>query len=90
MTKAELVNNIAIQTGYDRVTIMNIVESAMFTVKKTMAEGQNVYLRGFGSLVIKTRKEKVARNIKSNTSLVVPEHRIPSFKASPEFLNMMN
>jgi len=90
MTKLELVTSIAIQTGYDRTTIMNVVESAMHNIKKSMAEGENLYLRGFGSLVLKKRAEKVARNIKQNTTVVVPEHKIPAFKASPEFLSMIN
>ncbi len=85
MTKAELVNSIAIQTGYDRVTIMNIVETAMAEVKKNVIEGENVYLRGFGSFITKTRAQKVARNISKQTSIVVPEHKIPAFKPSKEF-----
>ena len=89
MTKAELVNSIAIQTGYDRVTIMNIVEAAMAEVKKNVVEGENVYLRGFGSFITKTRAQKVARNISKQTSIVVPEHKIPAFKPSKEFANAL-
>ncbi|MBR1922278.1 MAG: integration host factor subunit beta [Paludibacteraceae bacterium] len=85
MTKAELVNSIAIRTGYDRVTIMNIVETAMEEVKKNVITGENVYLRGFGSFITKTRAQKVARNISKQTSIVVPEHKIPAFKPSKEF-----
>ncbi len=85
MTKAELVNAIAIQTGYDRVTIMNVVESAMENVKKSVAAGDNVYLRGFGSFITKVRKQKIARNITKNISIVVPEHKIPAFKPSDDF-----
>lgn len=89
MTKLELVTAIAIQTGYDRATIMNVVESAMHNVKKTLADGENLYLRGFGSLIVKKRAQKVARNIKNNTTVIVPERRIPSFKPSDDFLEMM-
>jgi DNA-binding protein HU-beta len=89
MTKAELVNTIALQTGYDRVTILNIVESMMTNVKKSVIEGENVYLRGFGSFITKTRKQKVARNISKETSIIVPEHKIPSFKPSKEFSNAL-
>ena len=85
MTKAELVNSIAIRTGYDRVTIMNIVETAMEEVKKNVITGENVYLRGFGSFITKTRAQKVARNISKQTSIVVPEHKIPAFEPSKEF-----
>jgi DNA-binding protein HU-beta len=89
MTKAELVNAIAIRTGYDRVTIMNIVETAMEEVKKNVINGENVYLRGFGSFITKVRKQKIARNITKKESIVVPEHKIPAFKASKEFSGAM-
>ena len=85
MTKAELVNTIALQTGYDRVTILNIVESMMSNVKKAVINGDNVYLRSFGSFITKTRKQKVARNISKEISIIVPEHKIPAFKPSKEF-----
>lgn len=90
MTKAELVNAIAIQTGYDRVTIMNIVESLMSNVKRTMVDGEEIFLRGFGSFIIKNRAQKVARNIKRDTSIIVPAHRLPAFKPSKEFMAEIN
>ncbi len=86
MTKAELVNQIAAQTGYDRATVLNVVESFMENVKDSVIKNENVYLRGFGSFITKTRKEKVARNISKNTSIVVPEHNIPAFKPAKEFV----
>ena len=85
MTKAELINSIAIQTGYDQVTISQVVESFMATVKKNIIKGEAVYLRGFGTFGTKTRAKKVARNISKQTSIVVPEHRVPSFKPSSFF-----
>ncbi len=85
MTKAELVNEIALQTGYDRTTILNIVEAQMEAIKQKVASGENVYLRGFGSFITKIRKEKIARNITKQISVVVPEHKIVSFKPSPAF-----
>lgn len=85
MTKAELVNVIAIQTGLDKTTILNVVESAMQNIKKSLAEGENVYLRGFGSFITKRRAQKIARNISKNTSVIVPAHTIPAFKAAREF-----
>lgn len=90
MTKAELVNAIAIETGYDKTTIMNVVESAMDNIKKSVAEGENVYLRTFGSFVAKTRKQKVARNISKNTSVIVPEHKVPAFRAAAEFVSAVH
>ena len=85
MTKAELINEIAISTGYDKRTISTIVESMMAHMKKAVADGDNVYLRGFGSFITKKRAAKIARNINKNTSIAVPEHRVPAFKASKEF-----
>ena len=85
MTKAELITEIAIKTGYDKKTIGHILESAMSNIKKTVANGENVYRRGFGTFSTKTRAAKVARNILANTTVEVPEHKIPSFKASNEF-----
>lgn len=86
MTKAELVNQIASQTGYDKVTILNVVEAFMSNVKDSVSEGEPVYLRGFGSFITKIRKEKIARNISAKTTIVVPEHKIPAFKPSKDFV----
>jgi len=85
MTKAELINELAISTGYDKKTISLIVEGFMEQVKNNVANGENVYLRGFGSFVTKTRAAKVARNISKNTSVQVPAHDIPYFKPADEF-----
>ncbi len=87
MTKAELVNQIAAQTGYDKLTVLNVVEAMMSSVKDSLAKKENVYLRGFGTFLIKTRATKVARNISKNTTIIVPEHSIPAFKPSKEFVN---
>lgn len=89
MTKAELITEIAIKTGYDKKTIGHILESAMGNIKKTVANGENVYLRGFGTFATKTRAAKVARNILANTTVEVPEHKIPAFKASNEFAKLV-
>lgn len=89
MTKAELVNAIAIQTGYDKTSIMNIVESAMENIKTSVAGGENVYLRGFGSFITKVRRRKIARNISKNVAVEVPEHKIPAFKPSNEFVEVL-
>ena len=89
MTKAELINNIAVSTGYDKTTIANIVEAGMETVKKSVAGGENVYLRGFGSFISKIRRAKIARNISKNIAVSVPEHKIAAFKASKEFNEMV-
>ena len=87
MTKADIVNEISRSTGLDRAAVLATVEKFMEVMKDSMAEGHNVYLRGFGSLIIKTRREKTARNISKNTTLIIPEHRIPAFKPSRQFLD---
>ena len=84
MTKAELINEMAISTGFDKKTVGVIVESFMEGVKDQLAKGESVYLRGFGTFTLKTRKAKIARNISKNTSIQVPEHKIAYFKAAAE------
>jgi DNA-binding protein HU-beta len=85
MTKAELVNEIAKSTGVEKAEVMQIVESFMEHIKDAMAEKNNVYLRGFGSFIIKTRAKKVARNISKNTTITIPAHDIAAFKPAREF-----
>ncbi len=87
MTKAELVNEISKNTGIEKVTALKVVESFMDSVKSSLEKGDNVYLRGFGTFAIKKRAQKTARNITKNTTIVVPEHYIPSFKPTAEFVD---
>ncbi len=85
MTKADIVSEIAKQTGVEKVLIQDVVEAFMDEVKESLAKGENVYLRGFGSFIIKKRATKVARNISKNTTIVIPEHNIPAFKPAKTF-----
>jgi DNA-binding protein HU-beta len=85
MTKAELVSQITIRTGVEKVTVLNIVETFMEVMKDTMTKGENVYLRGFGSFILKRRAEKTGRNITKNTSIKIPAHYIPAFKPAKPF-----
>ena len=85
MTKAEIVNEISLKTGADRKEVFQIVEGFMESVKASLINGENVYLRGFGSFILKHRAEKVARNINKNTSVVIPAHDVPHFKPSRDF-----
>ncbi len=87
MTKADIVNEISRSTGLEKAAVLQTVEKFMEVVKDSMAHGNNVYLRGFGSFIIKTRKEKTARNISKNTSIIIPEHNVPAFKPSRVFLD---
>jgi DNA-binding protein HU-beta len=87
MTKAEIVTEIANKTGVDKVAVQAVVESFMETVKETMIDGENVYLRGFGSFIIKERAEKTGRNISKNTTIIIPAHKIPAFKPAKTFVN---
>ncbi|MCF0200914.1 MAG: integration host factor subunit beta [Bacteroidales bacterium] len=87
MTKAEIVAEIANKTGIEKGAVQNVVENFMETVKAAMAKGENVYLRGFGSFIIKTRAEKTGRNISKNVSITIPAHKIPAFKPAKTFMN---
>lgn len=85
MTKADIVNEIAKTTGIDKPVVLSVVEQFMSIVKDSLAHGENVYLRGFGSFIVKTRAEKTARNISKNTTLIIPAHNIPAFKPANSF-----
>jgi DNA-binding protein HU-beta len=85
MTKADIVNDIAKKTGVDRAAVQLVVESFMDSVKDALIKHQHVYLRGFGSFIIKQRAEKVARNISKNTTITIPAHHIPAFKPAKSF-----
>ncbi len=86
MTKEDIISEIAKETGIDKIKVRRIVESFMGSVKDSLARKDNVYLRGFGSFIIKKRARKIARNISKNTSIIVPEHFIPFFKPSKSFV----
>ncbi|MBO5878611.1 MAG: HU family DNA-binding protein [Alistipes sp.] len=86
MTKADIVNEIAKSTGAEKVLVQTIVEAFMENVRNSLAEQNNVYLRGFGSFIIKKRATKVARNISKNTTITIPEHNIPAFKPAKSFV----
>ena len=89
MTKAEIVKEVSKSTGIEATTVSAVVEGFMETVKGTMAKSENIYLRGFGTFEVKTRKAKTASNITKNTTMVIPEHRIPASKPCPEFKNQV-
>ena len=86
MTKADVITQISEQTGIDKTDVSASVEAFFSVVKNSMAEGNNVYVRGFGSFVNKKRAKKVARNISKNTAIIIDEHFIPSFKPSKVFV----
>ena len=86
MTKAELVNAIANKLGTEKNETQRIVEAFMQEITTTMYNGDNVYLRGFGSFIIKTRAAKTGRNISKNTAIQIPAHNIPAFKPSKTFV----
>lgn len=91
MTKAEIVNEIALSTGVQRKDVSVVVESFMEVVKNSMLKNkENVYLRGFGSFIIKHRAAKTARNIAKNVTITIDAHDLPSFKPSKSFVAQMN
>ena len=85
MTKADIVTKIADRTGMEKSDVLAVVENFMHEVKTNMESGENVYLRGFGSFVLKRRAEKTGRNISKNTILIIPAHYIPAFKPAKVF-----
>ncbi|MGL4632461.1 MAG: HU family DNA-binding protein [Leadbetterella sp.] len=86
VTKAEVISIISTKTGVDKAVASSTVEAFFQTVKEQLAGGEAIYVRGFGSFVNKRRAEKKARNISKKTTVTVPEHFIPSFKPSKEFI----
>ena len=86
MTKAEIVNEVAKSTGIEKNQVQAVVEAFMETVKDSLSQGDPVYLRGFGSFIIKHRAQKAARNITKHTTLTIPAHDIPAFKPAKEFI----
>lgn len=85
MQKKDIIEQVSVSTGYEKPLVKNILESIMQHMTNNMIEGHSIYLRGFGSFVLKKRKEKKGRNIRSNTAIVIPEHYVPAFKPNQEF-----
>ncbi|MFI3289667.1 MAG: HU family DNA-binding protein [Rikenellaceae bacterium] len=89
MTKADIVSEVAKATGVEKAQVMTIVEAFMESVKSSVASNNPVYLRGFGSFIVKKRAQKVARNISKDTTITIPEHNIPAFKPSKSFAELL-
>jgi DNA-binding protein HU-beta len=86
MTKADIVNEIAEKTGIEKVAVQATIEAFMKSVKTSLSNGDNVYLRGFGSFVVRKRAQKTGRNISKNTTIIIPAHFVPSFKPAKVFV----
>jgi len=87
MTKADVIAQISEETGLERLEVQTVVETFMTVVKSSMAGGQNVYLRGFGSFIVKERAEKTGRNISKKVTIIIPAHNIPAFKPAKVFMD---
>jgi DNA-binding protein HU-beta len=87
MTKSDLVNEIAIKTGLDKIVVQETMETFFRVVKNSMAGGENIYIRGFGTFMVQKRAEKKARNLHNNTTITINEHFVPKFKPSKEFMD---
>jgi DNA-binding protein HU-beta len=87
MTKADIVNEVSKSTGVEKATVQKTVEAFMESVKSSLGKNENVYLRGFGSFIVKKRAKKTARNISKNTTIIIPEHFIPAFKPAKVFVS---
>jgi len=85
MTKADIVREISNQTGIEKIVVLKSVELFMDTIIDSLGKGENVYLRGFGSFIVKKRATKTARNITKNTTIIIPEHNAPAFKPANSF-----
>jgi DNA-binding protein HU-beta len=85
MRKADIVSKVAEQTGVPKVDVLVALEAFFKEVKNSLKEGENVYVRGFGSFILKKRARKIGRNIKKNTAIEIPEHYIPAFKPAKDF-----
>ena len=89
MRKADIITSISEKTGVPKVDVLVTLEAFFKEVKDTLAEGENLYIRGFGSFIRKTRKAKIGRNIKKNIAIEIPEHDIPAFKPSKVFVELI-
>jgi DNA-binding protein HU-beta len=89
MTKAEIIAQITEKTGIDKSEVSTAVEAFISTVKDSMAQGNDIFIRGFGSFINKKKAQKVARNISKNTAMIIPEHFAPKFKPSPDFIDLI-
>ena len=89
MTKADIIAEISTKTGIEKVDVQETVEAFFKVIKNNMIAGENVYVRGFGSFVVKKRAQKTARNISKNTAIIIPEHFVPSFKPAKVFVEQV-
>ncbi|BAV09318.1 DNA-binding protein HU-beta [Filimonas lacunae] len=87
MRKSDLINNISEKTGIPKVDVLVTLETMLKEIKENLSKGENIYIRGFGSFITKKRAAKIGRNIKKNVAVEIPEHFIPAFKPSKEFVN---
>ena len=87
MTKADIISEISTKTGIEKVDVQETVGAFFKVIKNSMIGGENVYVRGFGSFVVKKRAQKTARNISKNTAIIIPEHFVPSFKPAKVFVD---
>ena len=87
MTKADIISEISTKTGIEKVDVQETVEAFFKVIKTSMIGGENVYVRGFGSFVVKKRAQKTARNISKNAAIIIPEHFVPSFKPAKVFVD---
>ena len=87
MTRADIVSEISNNIGVDKNTVLKTVEAFMESIKKSMVNNRNVYLRGFGSFIVKQRAQKKARNITKNTTVIIPAHKAPTFKPYQNFVD---
>ena len=87
MTKLEIVNSISDKIGVERVDVQAVIESFIHEVQGSLFSGEDIFLMGFGSFIVKQRAQKTGRVISKNTTTIIPAHNVPAFKPSKEFIN---
>lgn len=90
MTKQELVESIALKTNVPKWDVLATLDALFVEVKQSLADGEAIFIRGFGSFQLKRRMEMTSRNIRAKRSVIIPEHMIPYFKPSPDFLALVH
>lgn len=89
MTKADVIAQISEKTGVEKADVQQTLETFFTVVKDSLADGENLYVRGFGSFINKKRARKVARNISKGESMIIDEHFVPSFKPAKVFVEQV-
>tara|TARA_B100001113_G_scaffold320017_1_gene289038 strand:+ start:679 stop:969 length:291 start_codon:yes stop_codon:yes gene_type:complete len=87
--KLEIINKVSSQTGIDKSDVQETIEATLIIIKEALKDGESVYIRGFGTFTNKKRAKKIARNISTNTAIILDAHYVPFFKPSKLFVDIV-